>query len=332
LRPEVFRQEVSALPAGSWVVVDEVQKLPGLLNEVHSILFEHGGRIKFALSGSSARKLKRLDSNLLAGRVINRRLFPLSSIELGGDASLDTLLRFGCLPAVHAERRFAVDILEASIANYIREEIQQEAMVKDIGSFSRFLDIAAIMNGQILNTAGLARDAGVARPTVLRYLDVLSDTFIGVLIPAWRPKLKVREAAHPKFYLFDPGVVRALAGRTREPLERDERGPLLETLVLHELRAWMANTNAGGDIAYWRTPSGIEVDFLWSRGKKTVAIEVKSAPRWRPGDSDGLEELRLSGLVEKTIGVYAGDVPLKVGKSRVLPFGDFVKLLYDEGL
>jgi len=328
-RPEAFRQEVEALDDDAWVVVDEVQKLPALLNEVHSILFSRQGRIRFALSGSSARKLKRLDANLLAGRVINRRLLPLSSIEMGAAADVDLLLRFGCLPAIHVDRDFAVDILEAYVANYIKEEIQQEALVKEIGSFSRFLEVTAIMNGQVLNTAGIARDAGVARPTVQRYLDVLADTFIGSFVPAWRPRIKVREAAHPKFYLFDCGVARALAGRIRDPLERDERGPLLETLVLHELRSWMDGTGAGGSISYWRTPAGVEVDFIWTRGKKAVGFEVKSSDRWQSEDSRGLEELAREGRIGKAIGIYTGKDRLKAGGISVLPFGEFVEGLHD---
>lgn len=331
-QPEAFRQEVAALEAGSWVVVDEVQKLPALLNEVHAVLFERRRQIRFALSGSSARKLKRLDANLLAGRVIDRRLLPLSAIELGPGANLDALLRFGSLPGVHVEPRYAVDILEAYVANYIREEVQQEALVKDLGSFSRFLDVAAIMNGQILNVAGLARDAGVARPTVQRYLDVLIDTFVGAFVPAWRPRLKVREAAHPKFYLFDSGVARALAGRIRDPLERDERGHLLETLVLHEIRAWIANTGVGGSVSYWRAPSGLEVDFVWTRGKRAVGFEVKATSRWKLGDSHALNELLRAGSVQKAFAVYTGGARLKDGQVTVLPFHEFVGLLYGGGI
>lgn len=148
------------------------------------------------------------------------------------------------------------------MSNYLREEIQQEARVRRLDAFARFLQVAALMNGQVANVAGLARDAAVARPTVQGYFEALVDTLIGVWLPAWRRRAKVKEVGSPKFYLFDSGVSRALAGRLREPLEGVERGFLLETWILHELRAAIALQNLGGELRYWRTPSGSEVDFI----------------------------------------------------------------------
>ena len=148
------------------MVVDEVQRLPSLLNEVQALIAEQGRAYLFALSGSSARKLKRMDANLLAGRVFNRQFFPLTAAELNYDFDPDRILRFGLLPQIQAEPDFALDALDAYVTNYIREEIQQEALVRNLDSFSRFLEIAALMNGQIANVAGLARDAAVARPTI----------------------------------------------------------------------------------------------------------------------------------------------------------------------
>jgi len=165
-QPDSFRQQIEARPKGSWIVVDEVQRLPSLLNEVHALIAERGRAYRYALSGSSARKLKRMDVNLLAGRVVNRQFFPLTGTELNYDFDPDRILRFGLLPQIHAEPDFALDALEAYVANYIREEIQQEAIVRNLESFSRFLEVAALMNGQVANVAGLARDAAVARPTV----------------------------------------------------------------------------------------------------------------------------------------------------------------------
>ena len=268
--PGLLRHAVEALPRGSWIVIDEVQKVPALLDEVHGLIADHGARYRFALSGSSARKLRRLDVNLLAGRAINRTFFPLTSAELDFRFDVDDVLQFGMLPSVRSEPKHAIDILEAYSANYIKEEIQQEALVKNLDSFTRFLEIAALINGQVANTSGIARDAGVPRPTVQRYFEVLTDTLIGVWLPAWRPRAKVKEVAHPKFYFFDTGVVRALLQRLREPLEAAERGHMLETLVLHELRAAISIATVGGTIAYWRTPSGSEVDF--------IHLELPSSP------------------------------------------------------
>jgi predicted AAA+ superfamily ATPase len=327
--PWSFRQEVSALPAGSWVVVDEIQKLPALLDEVHDLLTEHPKRWRFALTGSSARRLRRGHANLLAGRVVTRSFFPLTAAELGFQPSPDDLLRFGGLPLVREEASEAgrIDLLEAYVETYLTQEIRAEALVRNLDSFARFLEIAALANGQVTNVARLSRDAGVARPTVQGYFDVLVDTLLGVWLPAWRPRAKVKEVQHPKFYFFDAGAVRGLARRLREPLDSAERGPLLETLILHELRAHQNVSSCGGDLAYWRTPSGTEVDFVWTRGKRTVAIEVKSSSRWRRDFAHGLTELRAAGVAKRGLGVYLGTVRLRDGDVDVLPLMDFLREL-----
>lgn len=327
-RPETFRQQVEARPHGSWVVVDEVQRVPTLLNEVHALIAEHGRAYRFALSGSSARKLKRLDVNLLAGRAINRQFFPLTSAELNFEFDPDSVLRFGLLPQIRSDPDYATDALEAYATNYLREEIQQEALVKRLDSFARFLQVAALMNGQIVNVAGIARDAAVARPTVQGYFETLVDTLIGFWLPAWRRRAKVKETASPKFYLFDPGVVRALAGRLRDPLDSSERGFLLETWVLHELRATIAYLNLGGELRYWRTPSGSEVDFIWTRANRAVGIEVKASATWRPEFGAPLKGLVADGVVKSGFAIYTGTAELKDGPLRVLPLKRFLKELH----
>jgi predicted AAA+ superfamily ATPase len=326
-QPDSFRQQVEARPKKSWIVVDEVQRLPALLNEVHALIAERGHAYRFALSGSSVRKLKRMDVDLLAGRAINRQFFPLTAAELNYDFDVDHVLRFGLLPQIHAEPDFALDALEAYVVNYIREEIQQEALVRNLDSFSRFLEVAALMNGQVANVAGLARDAAVARPTVQGYFATLVDTLIGFWLPAWRKRAKVKEMASPKFYLFDPGVVRALAGRLREPLDAAERGFLLETWILHELRAAMAIQDTGGQLHYWRTPGGTEVDFVWTRATHAVGLEVKAATVWRDEYGAALKSLIDQGSLKAGFGVYLGDAELKDGALRVLPLKKFLKEL-----
>lgn len=326
-QPESFRQQVEARPRGTWVVIDEVQRLPSLLNEVHALIADHPRVWRFALSGSSARKLKRMDVNLLAGRAVNRQFFPLTASELRFDVSVDRVLRFGLLPQVHAEADHAVDILEAYVANYVREEIQQEALVRNLASFARFLEVAALMNGQIVNVAGIARDAAVARPTVQGYFATLEDTLIGSWLPAWRKRAKVKEVASPKFYVFDPGVTRALAGRLREPLDGLERGFLLETWILHELRAAISAGSLGGHLHYWRTPSGTELDFIWTRGSRSVGIEVKAGQVWKPAHGRSLKELHQQGAIRAAHAVYAGSVELKDGPVRVWPIVRFLRAL-----
>jgi uncharacterized protein len=326
-RPEQFRQQVEALRPVAWVVVDEVQRLPALLNEVHALIAEHGRKYRFALSGSSARKLKRLDVNLLAGRAINRQCFPLTTAELNFDVDIEDVLRFGLLPQIRSDPGYAVDTLDAYVANYLREEVQQEALVRRLDSFARFLQVAALMNGQVSNMSSVARDAGVARPTVQGYFDTLVDTLIGVWLPAWQRRAKVKEVATPKFYLFDCGVARALAGRSRDPIDSVERGFLLETWILHELRATISYTNVGGELRYWRTPSGSEVDFVWTRARRSVAIEVKAAPVWRREFGRPLKSLLDDGIVQTGFGVYTGTAELKDGPLRVLPVKTFLRAL-----
>jgi predicted AAA+ superfamily ATPase len=300
-QPESFRQQIEAQPSGTWVVVDEVQRLPSLLNEIQALITERGRDFRFALSGSSARRLKRADANLLAGRAINRQFFPLTAAELNRDFDIDQVLRFGLLT-----------------------QIQQEALVRNLDSFARFLEIAALMNGQVANVASLARDAAVARPTVQGYFATLVDTLIGFWLPAWRKRIKVKEVASPKFYLFDPGVARALAGRSREPLDSAERGFLLETWILHELRAAMSLHNTGGHLWYWRTPSGNEVDFIWTRGTRAIGIEVMAAATWRKEHGAALKSLIEAGALQIGYGVYTGTLELKDGPLRVLPLRRFL--------
>jgi predicted AAA+ superfamily ATPase len=327
--PGAFRQEVAALPRGSWVVVDEVQKLPSLLNDVHDLLATAPRRWRFALTGSSARRLRREDVNLLGGRVVSRRMLPLTLTEAGREAPVDDWLRFGGLPLVRGERAVGarIDLLEAYVETYLTQEIRAEALVRSLDAFVRFLEVAALANAQVTNVASLARDSAVARPTVQGYFEVLTDTLIGAWLPAWRPRAKVKEVGHPKFHLFDCGVVRALAGRLREPLEGAERGALLETLVFHELRAHLAYAGLGGSLAYYRTPSGTEVDFVWSRGQAAVGIEVKASPRWRPEFSRALAELHGAGVLSACFGVYLGERILRDGPVRVWPVHAFAREL-----
>lgn len=325
--PGIFRQEVQALPSGSWVVIDEVQKVPSLLDEVHDILSASPRRWRFALTGSSARKLRRADVNLLAGRVLSRTMLPLTLAELPRDPAVDDLLRFGNLPLVRTERSATtrIDLLEAYVATYLSQEIRAEALVRSLESFSRFLEVAALANAQVTNVSSLARDAAIARPTVQGYFEVLVDTLLASWLPAWRPRAKVKETSHPKFYLFDPGIVRALSGRVREPLDDAERGSLLETLVLHELRAHVAYSQCGGTLSYYRTPSGTEIDFVWTRGKRSVGIELKASHRWRVEDGRALKDLHGAGVLTRCHAAYLGDTPLRDGPIDVQPVREFLR-------
>jgi predicted AAA+ superfamily ATPase len=325
-----FRERVEAHAPGSWIVVDEVQRLPGLLNEVHDLISRHGDGYKFALSGSSARKLRRLDVNLLAGRVIERGMFPLVSRELGSDFSIEDTLRFGSLPGVYSDARYRVEKLRAYVHTYLRQEIQQEALVKDLGSFHRFLRVAALMHGQVVNQAAISRDAAVARTTVQRFFETLVDTLIGYLLPAWQPRAKVREQAKPKFYFFDPGVVRAINDIVDEPLAEADSGALLEGYVLHELRAAISYQRWGGDLSYWSAPGSKEIDFIWSKGSRRVAVEVKSSRKWRPEYAKTINEFIDGGRVSRGFVVYRGEDRYRSGHVDGIPVEDFLSLIYTD--
>lgn len=328
-RPGDFADLVLATPKSQWIVLDEVQRIPELLNQVHALSEQR----RFALTGSSARKLKRGKANLLAGRALVRNLFPLVRAEYGS-RDLNSVLRFGTLPGVmnlpsDAER---IDLLDAYVGTYLREEIKEEALTRNVPSFSRFLVIAALANAEVTNLSNIARDSMVARATVSTFFEILEDTLIGRRLPSYTPKLRIKETAHPKFYLFDTGVTRALQSRTRDSLPPEERGKLFETYVFHELLAHTSYSRVGGEWSYWRTHNGVEVDFIWRRADKVVAIEVKSKTRWEVRDDAGLLAFSELHPKAKRFGVYLGAHPLQRPFGRVLPIADLLSLLEREKL
>lgn len=326
--PALFRGEVLARPRGQWIVVDEVQRVPKLLDEVHWLM-EEGGYKKFALTGSSARKLKRGGANLLAGRAVLKRLFPLTTSETGFSLPVTQLLRFGALPlSVVAESDDArEEFLRAYVTMYLNEEVKAESLVRNLGSFSRFLEVAALAAGQTTNISNIARDAAVSRETARGYFDVLVDTLIGTWLPAYRPRAKVKELAHPKFYWFDPGVLHAAAGGFDQPLAADWQGVLLEHLVLHEIQSYLHYAGVRGTLGYWATPTGSEVDFVWWRGNKIVAVEVKHGREYRPAYRKGIAALLATTKAQSYV-VYLGDRELEIGGTHVLPVAAFLRSLH----
>jgi predicted AAA+ superfamily ATPase len=328
--PSLFRAEVLARPKTDWIVVDEVQRVPRLLDEVHHLMEEKGYR-RFALTGSSARKLKRGGANLLAGRAVLRKLLPLTAAEMAFSVPVEQRLRHGSMPlsVTAADDAAREDYLRAYVTTYLAEEVRAEGLVRDLGGFSRFLDVAALAAGQTTNVAGLSRDAGVSRETARGYFEILVDTLIGDWLPAWRPRAKVKEVAQPKFYWFDPGVLHAVARGFDQPMPADWDGVLLEHLVLHELRAYMHYGAIRGSLGYWATPSGGEADFVWWYGKNLVAIEVKSSARYRREFRAGIRSLEggFDGRVRSWI-VYRGDKELEEDGTRVVPLERFLRRLH----
>jgi predicted AAA+ superfamily ATPase len=332
--PALFRAQVLARPKSDWIVVDEVQRVPRLLDEVHFLMEERGYR-RFALTGSSARKLRGGAANLLAGRAVLRTLFPLTAAEVDFSVPAAQRLRFGSMPlsVTAADDSAREDYLRAFVTTYLAEEIRAEGLVRNLGSFSRFLDVAALAAGQTTNVSAISRDAGVSRETARGYFDILTDTLVGDWLPAYRPRAKVKEVAQPKFYWFDPGVLHAAAGGFDQPLPADWDGVLLEHLVLHELKAYVHYHDAKGSLGYWATPSGGEVDFVWWRGGAMTAIEVKAGRRYRQEYRAGIRSLEAGckGTLRSWI-VYRGSEELNVDGTRVLPVDTFLRRLHGGGI
>jgi len=333
--PHRLEALIGRRPAGAWIVLDEVQKVPALLDEVHRLMELY--RWRFALCGSSARKLRRGGANLLAGRALTLSMESFSAAELGAAFDLDRALDWGLLPFVHNEPDAAADILAAYVNTYLKEELQAEGLIRNVPPFVRFLAVAGQINGQVVNAQNIAREAAVARSTVDTYFTILTDTLLGHRLPAWRPGLKVREAAQPKFYWFDPGVARAAAGLLRDPADRLWQGYALETLIYHELRVYNEVSRKHRHISYYRTPAGVEIDFIIETAKRrpgsaprVVAIEVKRAERWDRAWEKPMQALAASAgiKVDRMIGVYCGTRAYRFGDVQVWPVADFVKALY----
>ena len=320
-----FAHELRALPRGSWVFVDEIQRLPGLLNEVHRFI-ESG--LRFILTGSSARKLRRGGVNLLGGRAVLRNLYPFVPSELGPDFSLDAVLAYGSIPLVWmAEDR--EDTLRAYVELYIKEEIQAEAIVRNLPGFIRFLPIASLYHGQIVNVSAASRDAEVSRTTLAGYVKILEDTLMAFRLPAFESRLRVRERRHPKLYWFDPGVVRALRGR-RGPPDEQEKGALFEGLIASILRAYRSYRKLFDEWYYW-SPAGsreTEVDFLLERGGEYIAIETKTSGAVHPAHLKGLRAIKALKGLKRRILLCSGGRNMKTEDGiDIWPIAGFMEAL-----
>ncbi|MEE8367029.1 MAG: DUF4143 domain-containing protein [Thermoanaerobaculia bacterium] len=298
--PAAFGDELRELPIGSWVVVDEVQRLPQLVNEVHRAIEER--RLRFALLGSSARKLMQAGTNLLAGRAVWKRMYPFTPSELGEQFDLERTLRYGAIPLVWFSARPA-ETLTSYAQLYLREEIKAEALVRNLPAFARFLPVAALFHGQALNISALARDAGAARATVAGYLDILEDTLVAERLPGFEGKLRVRERRLPKLYWTDPGMVRAIK-KNLGPVSSEERGALFEGWIFTLLRTYREVSDLYDEIFYWSPTQArkTEVDFLLRKGSEFVAIEVKSSARHASAELRGLRAIaELEGVSRRVL-------------------------------
>jgi predicted AAA+ superfamily ATPase len=329
--PGLLPNQLRAIPSGKWVVIDEVQRLPTLLNEVHRFIEKK--QLKFVLCGSSARKLKRAGVNLLAGRALNRSMHPFVPEELDRRFDLDKALQFGLLPIVWDSEEES-ETLEAYAQLYLKEEIQAEALVRNLSGFARFLPIAALYHGQSLNVSNIAREAGIARTTVAGYLDILEETLLCFRLPAFEAKMRVRERKLSKWYWCDPGLVRAIKHYSGTVIP-EEAGPLFEGLVAQLLRAYRDYRRIFDEMFYWASAGGTEteVDFLLMRNREFIAVEVKSGRVFSEKWCRGLRAIAgLKGLQRSIIVYPHGSVLRTEDGIDVLPFNYFANLLAENRL
>ncbi|MEA2116462.1 MAG: ATP-binding protein [Thermodesulfobacteriota bacterium] len=299
-----------------WVIIDEVQRIPDLLNEVHRLIEQR--KIQFILTGSSARKLRAKGVNLLAGRALTRFMYPLTTEELRQDFSLNTSLQFGHLPAIYSEPDPA-DYLASYIRTYLREEVQQEGLTRNLQVFARFLEAASFSQASILNITEVARECRANRKLVEQYFFILEDLLLAHRLPVFTKRAKRRMVSHPKFYLFDVGVYRTI--RPKGPLDRPEEieGTALETLVFQELMAVNGLHRLGYKLYYWRTANGQEVDFILYGESGLIAIEVKRAAKIRTKELRGLKAFARDYPQASLYMFYGGDRKMFIENITLLP-------------
>lgn len=295
--PGRFREEILAHQKkypNALCVVDEIQKLPALLDEVHDLI--ENTQLRFILTGSSARKLKRGAANLLAGRASTYRLFPFTLEELGADFDLERALLIGLLPYLWSQKISKQDEREFLMAyadTYLREEIQSEGIVRQIAPFAHFLDVAANNDGQIVNYSNIARECGVSVKTAQEYYQILEDTFLAYRLNPWTKSLRKRLVSHPRYYFFDMGITNALSHQF-EKLNSEVRGRRFEQMIVLHMLAFNSYHNAGLDFFFWRSHTGIEIDLIVTRGLEVIAaIEIKSTSKVSPESLYALREFKI---------------------------------------
>ncbi len=319
-RPSRLREELTE--ADEVVVIDEIQKLPMLLDEVQLLIDEKNKR--FLLTGSSARKLRRGGANLLGGRCTTATLHPLVSAEIPG-LDLARALAFGTLPPVHLSPNPEADLADY-VGTYLREEVAAEGLTRNIPAFSRFLEVAALCSGQQINYAKISNDSQVARSTVQEYFEILKDTLLAYELPAWQKSVKRKPVQVHKFYFFDVGVARSLRGGGPVREKTPEFGAALEAFIFHELRAYADYRGSPReDLSYWRSKSGYEVDFILA-GR--TAIEVKASRNVSVQDLKGLRALAEEGTLRDFICVSLEAQPRRAAGIEIVPWRLFLERLW----
>ncbi|MBQ3961197.1 MAG: ATP-binding protein [Muribaculaceae bacterium] len=325
-RPVLLYESLKNKEAGTVVIIDEIPEVPQLLNEVHRLISEKG--LIFILCGSSARKLKRKGHNTLGGRALPVYLYPLVSAEIP-DFNIDRAVQYGTLPPHYLAHTPSLH-LSAYIDVYLKEEIKEEALVRNLSSFQRFLEVAAMTSGEMVNYNNIAQDCGVSATTVSSYFDILEDTLIGYRIPAYTKVVKRRIVQAPRFYYFDVGITNHLLHRKELVRGTVDYGHAFEHLVMQELVAWLHYTHSEEKLSYWRTYTGIEVDAII--GDARLAIEIKSVEEVLPRHLKGLKAFGEEYPSSRRMIVSLDRINRKEGDIECIYILDFFKLLWNEGI
>jgi predicted AAA+ superfamily ATPase len=321
-RPSLLREELLANIPGAPVIIDEVQKIPQLLDEIQWLMVNHN--IQFILCGSSARKLKRGSGNLLGGRALRYELFPLVSREIP-EFDLTRALNRGLLPRHYVTSKSGL-MARSYVGDYLKEEIAAEALTRNVPGFARFLEAAAFSNGEVVNFTNIARECGVSSPTVKEYFQILVDTLIARYVPAFQKKPKRRVIQAPKFYLFDVGIANALLKRGPVVVGNEVFGRAFEHFIFQEITAHRHYSRVEYPVSYWRTASGFEVDFIL--GDRDVALEVKGTAEVQAQHLRGLRAFREEYKPKKAIIVSLDARPREVGGIMILPWKKFLDDLW----
>lgn len=320
--PGAFKLRLNAASENQCIIVDEIQRAPHLLNYIHQALSEK--KIQFILTGSSARKLKKENANLLAGRAFQKYFNPLSARELTNDFNIQKSLQVGQLPQAYTSE-FPKEYLKSYIGTYLQEEIQQEGLVRNLVVFSQFMEAMAFSQGQIISAQSIGADLGVDRKTVEAYIEILEDLLIGHRIQVFQRKAKRKMTVRPKFYYFDVGVYRALRKKGPLDLEEELDGASIETLIFQELKCLIDSENKNLEIFFYRTQSKQEVDFVLYGEDGFFGIEVKRSTKVREEDLKSLRLFKHDYPEAKPILVYGGDVNLKTEDGiEVIPIQNFL--------
>ena len=321
--PSLLREILATNSLKTPVIIDEIQRIPALLNEIHWLIVNKN--IRFILSGSSPRNILHSGGNLLGGRALRYELYPLVSAEIP-DFDLLKAMNNGLIPRHYLSAK-PDKLLSAYIGNYLRDEIMAEAKLRNIRSFSRFLEMAAFSNGELVNYTNIARDCGVSSPTVKEYFQILQDTRIGRFLQSYQKKPKRRVIMSPKFYYFDIGLANYLLKRGRIEQGSEAFGKVFEHLIYQELYAHSHYSGINYPISFWRTASQMEVDFVL--GDHEVAVEVKSTNMVNPHHLKGLKRFAEEYNVKKMIIVSTDPHPRKINEIMVLPWKQFLQQLWE---